>query len=93
MRKSRLDYPSLKRTNLINDARNKPYRRCGCHGFRPITLATSCCPMCSAAREELSVSFYRNVQNYSAERIIWLKLIKINKYKTRKNVTEEKNTK
>jgi len=46
--------------------------------------------MCSAAREELSVSFYRNVQNYSAERIIWLKLIKINKYKTRKNVTEEK---
>ena len=28
----------------------------GGHGFRQIILATSCCPMCSAAREELSLS-------------------------------------
>ena len=32
--------------------------RGGGHGFRQIILATSCCPMCSAAREELSLSKY-----------------------------------
>jgi len=30
--------------------------RGGGHGFRQIILATSCCPMCSAAREEPSLS-------------------------------------